>query len=113
MKVRLIIIVLLSFIITAISPFLFSAYFEEQPKSLDQSIKFGGPFPFAVQDMQLPADESKYPIQLTFQSPIETDTTFSLGPFLLSFVSFFILLFSLSIIISHYFKLGAKKIDPS
>ena len=105
---RIIILFLLSLLITSLSPFMFSAYFEIKPESLTQASKFGGPFPFAQQSITLPTDHSKYPLEVRFASPFERETKFHTFPFMLSFSFFFLLILSLISILFRFFK-GSHK----
>lgn len=103
-KKRMIAIGILSLGITLMSPFIFYSYFEEQPESLKQDITFGGPFPFAEQSINLPTEEGSYPIEVKFESPFDKETKYKVTPFLFSFISFFLFLFTFYTIISRFFS---------
>ncbi|WNS77016.1 hypothetical protein RRV45_08540 [Bacillus sp. DTU_2020_1000418_1_SI_GHA_SEK_038] len=97
--------------ITLSSPFIFYSYFEERPAQLNQSISFGGPFPFAEQQVTLPEAKNEYPLEVKFVSPIEKETNFKVTPFLFTFICFFLFTFSLYTIISNFFN-GRQKKEP-
>ncbi|WP_313801463.1 hypothetical protein [Cytobacillus sp.] len=104
LKQRLIIIGILSFGITLLSPFIFYSYFETQPKILIQQLSFGGPFPFAQQTVTLPNGEDLYPLEVKFESPFEKKTALNITPFFFSFVCFFLFIFALYSIIARFFN---------
>jgi len=107
---RIIFIGIISLGVTIFSPFIFYSYYETQPKLLEQKVLFGGPLPFAEQQITLPADDNKYPLEVKFTSPFEKQTTFKAIPLLISFVCYFLFLFALYSIIARFFhRLPAKE----
>lgn len=104
LKQRIIIIGILSFGITLISPFIFYSYIETQPKIFVKQLSFGGPFPFAQQTVTLPSEENFYPLEVKFESPLEKKTKFNITPFFFSFVCFFLFIFALFSIIARFFN---------
>ncbi len=108
LKKRMITTILLSLIITSLSPFIFYGYFEEIPADLEQKIIFGGPFPFAEQRIHLPADKESYPIEIKYVSPFEKKTNFKVTPFLFSLLSYFLFIFAFYTIIRRFFTKPIK-----
>ncbi|PLR97442.1 hypothetical protein [Bacillus sp. T33-2] len=100
---QLIITGVLSLVFTLFTPFIFDAYFEKKPDTLEQNVSFGAPFPFVQNKITLPANQAEYPVELSFQSPL-SGTGFQLIPFLLSFTCIYLLMFSLIGILVYYFK---------
>jgi hypothetical protein len=100
---RILFLLLFSLIITGFSPFFFSTYFEIRPETTKQSLKFGGPFPFVEQTVELPKENINYPLEVSFVSPLEQETQFSFLPFLFSLAFYFLLFLSLFSIILRFF----------
>ncbi|WP_147531823.1 hypothetical protein [Bacillus marasmi] len=103
LKKRIILLSILSFITTSFSPYLFAVYFEKKPTEIHRNAKFGGPFPFAEQEIYLPKKEQQYPIEVNFASPLKKETKLHFFPFILSFLSFFLIIFSLVTIVLRLF----------
>lgn len=93
------------------SPFIFYSYFEQRPNELNQRISFGGPFPFAEQEVTLPEANNEYPLEVKFVSPLEKETNLKIIPFLLTFICFFLFIFALYTIISNFIN-GRQKKEP-
>ncbi len=85
-----------------ISPFIFNAYIEEKPDELEKTLIFGGPFPFAEQTLTLPEDKNSYPAIIDFESPMDEKTAIKWIPLLLTFMSYFLLFFSIYSIIARF-----------
>lgn len=102
MKKSLIIILLLSLGVTIGSPYFFSAYVHEKPLNIERPITFGGPFPFFEQEIEYPKAKSDYPLEIAFPSYFDDNLQFKLGSFFFSFISFFLLFYSVYAIIMHY-----------
>jgi hypothetical protein len=100
---RILFLLLFSFLITSFSPFLFSSYFEEKPETTTQSLKFGGPFPFLEQSVELPKESNKYPLEVNFASPLEQETKVHFLPFLFCFAFYFLFFLSLFSILLRFF----------
>lgn len=94
--------VIIALIFTLISPFIFSQYLEDVPETLEQSYSFGGPFPYAKQNVTVSDDPSLYPKVIEFTSPFEVDTNIQWVPFLLNVLSYFLLFFSIYSITSRF-----------
>ncbi|WP_080846699.1 hypothetical protein [Cytobacillus gottheilii] len=102
MKKNVIIITLLSLAFTLISPFVFNAYVAEKPAELPYKAVFGAPFPYLGQVEDLPEASTSYPVIVELESPFEEKTDFSIIPFVLSFLCFFLLFFSIYSIIARF-----------
>ncbi|MEM5593691.1 hypothetical protein AAHH67_21580 [Niallia circulans] len=46
---KYIVIMIISLLISLVSPFIFKNYVAQKPEQLEQSFRFGGPIPFAEQ----------------------------------------------------------------
>lgn len=104
LKKRIIYVGVLSLAITLLSPFIFHAYFEEKPMETEQTITFGGPFPFAEQIGDLPDDVKSYPTEVKFESPFDKETNYKVTPLLFSFLGYFLFLFALYSILRRLFS---------
>jgi len=102
LKKSFIIILLLSLGVTISSPYIFSAYVHEKPMNLERPVYFGGPFPFFEQEIEYPLAESDYPLDIPFTSYFDENLQFKLGSFFFSFISYFLLFYSIYAIIMHY-----------
>ncbi|SFA76422.1 MULTISPECIES: hypothetical protein [unclassified Bacillus (in: firmicutes)] len=102
-KKRFFYTLIISLVITLLSPYYFSSYFEKKPDTLEQNVNFGGPFPFLNQKVDLPSNEQSYPLEINFSSPIKKDTDVKPFMFLLSLSTFFALFFSFYTIIIRFF----------
>lgn len=103
LKKRFLYTLIISLVITLLSPYYFSSYFEKKPDNLEQNVSFGGPFPYLSQNVNLPASEQSYPLEIDFSSPFEKDTDIKLVMFILSLSAFFALFFSFYTIIVRFF----------
>ncbi|MGD6841855.1 hypothetical protein ACQCVH_04970 [Bacillus infantis] len=104
MKKRVLIITIVSLAFTFVSPFIFDARLEVKPDSLTQNLLFGGPFPFAEQTSYLPEQVDAYPVVIQFESPLEKETNYKLTPLVLTELSYFLLFFAVTTIITRLFK---------
>lgn len=102
MKKSFIIIILLSLGVTLGSPYFFDAYVHEKPVNLERPLYFGGPFPFFEQTIDYPENESTYPLSIKFTSYFDSELHFNVISFALSFISFFLLFYSIYGIVMHY-----------
>ncbi|MDQ0272437.1 hypothetical protein [Cytobacillus purgationiresistens] len=111
MKNRVIIISLIALAFTVVSPFIFNAYIEDKPEELEQSLVFGGPFPFAEQSLKVPESPFSYPAIIEFESPLDESTTIKWIPMLLTFTCFFLLFFSFYSIVARFITGKPKKTE--
>lgn len=91
---KLLLFSVLAIAITLMTPYIFYSYFETKPVNLNQNLLFGGPFPFAEQNISLPEAKDHYPLEVKFTSPFEKETNFKATPFILSFICFFLFIFA-------------------
>lgn len=107
---KFIIITVLSLLISLATPFIFKNYVEYKPEQLEQPFRFGGPIPFAEQQKLLPASLNAYPLEVSFESPVETKTIFHPVSFIFSFLVFFLLILSIFTVLKSYFgKIPTKR----
>ena len=92
----------LALAITFITPFIFYSYFEQKPENLNQNLLFGGPFPFAEQNITLPKEKAHYPLEVKFTTPFEKETNFKVTPFILSFICIFLFIFAFYSIVRSF-----------
>ncbi|WML49402.1 hypothetical protein RCG23_05090 [Neobacillus sp. PS3-34] len=95
---------IISIILTGVSPYYFKTYFEKKPEPLRQTVHFGGPLPFLEQIALLPEKDKNYPAEANFQSPLKTKTHLKPVALILSIIIIFALVLSLSSIFIRFFK---------
>jgi len=93
------IILISSLFLTLLTPFIFDAQFLAKPN--ESVVYHGAPFPFFQSPYTFPENPTQYPLTIDF---ILSNASFSFVPFLLSFVSIFLLAFSLFVIIARFFR---------
>lgn len=96
-------ILVISLICTSMTPFLFDAKYLVKPNH--SYVYHGAPFPFFQSFYQFPDDPNQYPITIDFQF---AEASFSFVPYILSFISIFLLIFSLYWIIARFFRKDPK-----
>ncbi len=107
---KYIVITIISLLISLATPFIFKNYVEHKPEELEQSFRFGGPIPFAEQQKLLPASSNAYPLEVSFESPVQTKTIFHPISFIFSFLVFFLLILSIFTVLKSYFgKIPTKR----
>lgn len=111
MKKSIIIIILLSLGVTFSSPYFFDAYVHEKPLNLERPIYFGGPFPFFEQVIDYPMDKKDYPLTIEFTSYFNSPLDFNIVSFVLSFISFFLLFYSIYGIVIHYTNRRQERVE--
>lgn len=112
MNKKIVVILLLSLAFTLISPFVFNAFVADKPAELPYKAVFGAPFPYLGQVKELPEDTASYPVIVEFNSPFEEDTDFSVIPFALSLLCFFLLFFSIYTIIARFMDRKPAEKEP-
>ncbi|MCF2647617.1 MULTISPECIES: hypothetical protein [Bacillaceae] len=107
---KYLIMTIISLLISLATPFLFKNYIVQKPTQLTQSFRFGGPIPFAEQQKLLPASSNAYPLEVSFESPMQTKTIFHPVSFMFSFLMFFLLILSIFTVLKSYFgKIPSKR----
>jgi hypothetical protein len=109
LKSKWIATIIFSLIVTMSTPFLFPTYYTEKPNEVRQMAQFGAPFPFASQEVILPNENNRYPIEINFVSPFYTGIDFHTIPFILSFICFFLLFLSIVSVFSSFIKSKSRK----
>jgi hypothetical protein len=106
---KYIVIMIISLLISLVSPFIFKNYVAQKPEQLEQAFHFGGPIPFAEQKKLLPTSVEAYPLEITFESPVQSKTIFHPIPFIFSFLVFFLLILAISTVFSSFFGKKSTK----
>ena len=99
---KYIVILFISLLITLATPFIFKNYVEHKPDQLEQSFRFGGPIPFAEQEKLLPASTNAYPLEVLFDSPLQTKTILHPASLFFSFLMFFLFILSIFTVLKSY-----------
>jgi hypothetical protein len=93
---------IISLLVTFLTPVLFDVQLTEPPKT--NTIAFGAPFPFILQEISIPSKESQYPLIYEFHWEINKDISFLASNFFLSWISIFLLFFSAYSIVKRFFS---------
>jgi hypothetical protein len=95
-------IAILSLVATFLTPVIFDVQLTSPPKA--NTIAFGAPFPFVIQEVSIPNNMNQYPLIYEFHWKFHKNVSIRFSSFVLSWISIFLLFIAVYSIVKRFFS---------